>query len=166
MSADIWRLEEMCLKMSLEDVQRSCRMDGECSVHVLQQLQTLGHKLCKVVHVALSACGSLMTAKPVQFRSHVSTALLQQQKMSTASRILMCSVNAGLTALEYYFHLLYINFAAALSTDWSRSSMQVGIPASCWSNTSCTAQICCSTTLQYLNVQLYHFTVVSARIKR
>ena len=50
----------MCLKISLEGVQRS--RGADCSIHELQQLQTLRSR---VAYVARSACGWLTIAVTV-----------------------------------------------------------------------------------------------------
>jgi len=64
---------------------------------------------------------------------HLPGVLIRQRKTSTASRNLMRS--GALSQCRSWsntvvLRLLYINLAAALSTDWSRSSMYVAIPAS------------------------------------
>ena len=123
---------------------QSGRRSADCSKHEPQQHRMLDRRWYKVVYAARSACvlstivdvvGSRYRQPSGGLNRYSGAVLLRQRKTSTAILKLMrsgalsqCSSwSNGVT--RSYLRLLYINLAAALSTDWSRSSMYTGIHA-------------------------------------
>ena len=134
-------MEEMCLKISLEGVQRSRRADSQWQIVPYARCS---NPECSLANGAESCTwhdqlvrgwrsqtlSGVAVSRPVQISCQIRRRCVVaaaedeygQSEFNMLRALSQCrSWSSGVTGS--YFRLPYINLATALSTDWSRSSM-------------------------------------------